>query len=206
MNFLEVKNLVKSYLNREDLDTYIPLFINAAIKKLENSLSLLDMSATTFGTLTEEETSITVPDNFKSVNYLSIKLDSFTSNTLKPLDVYLYKTMCNFDNKSTPRFFTVLKDVIKVYPLPDKEYAYEMGYYFYSDELSQDQDKNFWTEKYWPLLVYASLLEAEPFIINDQRLVAWKAFYDDAISKLLTAEIEKEYPGPMKIRGKHLDF
>ena len=36
--------------------------------------------------------------------------------------------------------------------------------------------------QYPNMMLYASLLEAEPFLRNDERIVTWQAFYDRALT------------------------
>lgn len=37
---------------------------------------------------------------------------------------------------------------------------------------------------YPELYLYGSLIEAEPYLVDDQRLVVWKAMYDDAVNRI----------------------
>jgi hypothetical protein len=44
-------------------------------------------------------------------------------------------------------------------------------------------------------LLYASLIEAEPYLFNDARINTWGTMYDRAISSLVKSDEEGQYSG-----------
>ena len=72
-------------------------------------------------------------------------------------------------------------------PTPDTTYTLKVLYYEQPDLLGDSNQTN-WITNYAPdLLTYAVLLEAAPFLKNDERLQVWQAMYDRA-AKALTGE------------------
>lgn len=51
------------------------------------------------------------------------------------------------------------------------------------------------------LLLYGSLLEAEPFLKNDARIMIWKSFYDEAIRAYRSRFREEDHAAPMMVAG-----
>ena len=50
------------------------------------------------------------------------------------------------------------------------------------------------------LLLYAALGEAEPYLMNDERLQTWAAMYDRALNSITKSDDESEFPAqPMTI-------
>lgn len=49
---------------------------------------------------------------------------------------------------------------------------------------STDTTTNALLATYPELYLYGSLIEAEPYLVDDQRLVVWKAMYDDAVNRI----------------------
>jgi len=44
-------------------------------------------------------------------------------------------------------------------------------------------------------LLYASLLEAEPYLMNDARMTVWSSMYDRAINNINGSDQNSEYAG-----------
>lgn len=85
-------------------------------------------------------------------------------------------------------------------PTPDSNYAIVGTYYAKPTVLRTDSDGINWLVTNAPdLLLYGALLEAEPFLKNDSRIVIWKQFYDEAL--MAYREFQKDTPlsgGPLQ--------
>lgn len=78
-----------------------------------------------------------------------------------------------------------------VAPSPDYAYPFEIGYYELLQPLDETNQTN-WLTQYAPdLLLYASLLQAAPFLKNDERIATWQGMYDKAASTLLAEDARK---------------
>lgn len=76
-------------------------------------------------------------------------------------------------------------------PTPDLPYPLEVLYYELPPLLEQERQTN-WLTQYAPnALLYATLLEATPFLKNDDRIAVWQGFYDHAIAALNQEDIGK---------------
>jgi len=63
-------------------------------------------------------------------------------------------------------------------PTPDEAYPAEILFYQLPELLSEEVQTN-WITDYAPqLLLYATLLEATPFLKNDERINTWQTMYD----------------------------
>ena len=65
-------------------------------------------------------------------------------------------------------------------PTPDNDKTLEVLYYEQPRFLGDDVQTNFLTEYAPDLLLYATLLEAAPFLKSDERIQTWQAMYDRA--------------------------
>ena len=63
-------------------------------------------------------------------------------------------------------------------PTPNSNYPVEVLYYELPPLLSDEVQTNWITERVPQLLLYATLLEAAPFLKNDERIQVWQAMYD----------------------------
>ena len=67
--------------------------------------------------------------------------------------------------------------------------------YFYKPEyLSGTNSSNLWLADTPDLLLYAALGEAEPYLMNDERLATWASMYDRGVNALRKSDDESEYP------------
>jgi hypothetical protein len=74
---------------------------------------------------------------------------------------------------------------------PDENYPVEIVYYELPPLLDEEQQQN-WLTNYAPnALLYGTLLEATPFLKNDERIPTWQSFYDMSISSLNTEDMKK---------------
>lgn len=67
-----------------------------------------------------------------------------------------------------------------VAPTPDEDYTFELAYFERPEPLSEANQTN-WTTQYAPqLLLYATLLEAQPFLKRPERTQEFQALFDRA--------------------------
>lgn len=65
-------------------------------------------------------------------------------------------------------------------PTPSSDYQFEASYFERPEPLSSINQTN-WTTQYAPqLILYAALLEAQPFLKNDDRVATFQGFYTGA--------------------------
>ena len=76
-------------------------------------------------------------------------------------------------------------------PTPDQAYQAEIIYYE-QPQLLDDTNQTNWLTDYAPnLLLYGALLEATPFLKNDERIGVWQAMYDRAAQALAGEDLAK---------------
>jgi hypothetical protein len=71
-----------------------------------------------------------------------------------------------------------------VAPTPDIDYSFEVLYYERVQPLDSTNQTNWFTIYAPQALLYGTLLQAMPFIKNDERIPMWKAQYDLVINTL----------------------
>lgn len=205
MNFGQLKSKVALYLNRDDLAAQIGDFINMTIHRVEKENS-------GFGNwkcmekreiVTTSEAYIFIPQRFKEAIWFKVKdgdryYDLQKTSPKHALNLYPYPD----SGKGRPVIFSTIKatNEFLVRPTPDKFYTFDLYYYVYSPDLSADTDTNWWTENAWEILLYGALGEAEPYLVNDSRIVVWKGFFDLAVARLRNAEQAETFSSYQAIR------
>lgn len=85
----------------------------------------------------------------------------------------------------TPRFYADYDyEHFLVVGTPDLEYPFELVYHERPEPLDATHQES-WTTRYAPqLLLFATLLEAQPWLKSDERLQVWQAAYDRAMAAI----------------------
>lgn len=76
-------------------------------------------------------------------------------------------------------------------PTPDLQYNFELQYYELPQPLSDENQTN-WTTQYAPqLLLYASLMEAMPFLKISERIPEFQNLYDRALQSIMKEDQDR---------------
>ena len=76
-------------------------------------------------------------------------------------------------------------------PTPAAAYDFEVLYYERVQPLDSSNQTNWFTIYAPQAMLYGSLLQAMPFLKNDERMGMWKAEYDLIISTLKTEDLQR---------------
>jgi len=91
-----------------------------------------------------------------------------------------------------PLYYTISGNAIQVYPLPSGEFEIEMLYYKRIEHLHVEPDN--WLTSYGgatDLLLYGSLMHAESWLMNDERIALWATAFEKILSEL-NADAKKQ--------------
>lgn len=191
--YSELKTTIANYLARSDLNAIIPDFIKLAESRLSRDLRIRQMLAVATAQTTAGDSTIGLPTDFLEMR--DIHLDT------NPVVTMAYMSPSNFYNKARtkesgkPVNYTVLATEMQLAPVPDAAYTLQMLYYVNPPSLSDTNQSNVWLTYCTDALIYASLAEAEPYLMNDARLQTWGALYERAISSISVADQGSEYGG-----------
>jgi hypothetical protein len=78
-----------------------------------------------------------------------------------------------------------------VAPTPTSSYTFEVLYYERIQPLDSSNQTNWFTIYAPQALLYGSLLQAMPFLKNDERMPMWQAQYDKIINTLKTEDLTR---------------
>lgn len=89
--------------------------------------------------------------------------------------------------QGTPKYYANYDyENFLVVATPDAAYAAELSYYERPEPLSSANQTS-WTTQYAPqLLLYGTLLEAQPFLKLPERIAEFRSFYDEAVKNVAT--------------------
>ena len=191
--YAELQTTIAEYLARSDLTTQIPDFIRLAEVRLRRDLRIRQMLTSTSLTCTSGTATVTIPSDF-----LEVKDFVVTGNPVRPLN---YESPSLFSRNSRsmdagkPLDYTVLASTFKLAPIPDSNYTLSLVYSIAPPFLSTSNTSNTFLTVCPDLLLYASLLEAEPYLMNDARINTWGTMFDRAMSSLTRSDEKGQFSG-----------
>lgn len=198
-NYTDLKTSVANYLGRSDLTSVIPDFISFAELRLSRDLRTRQMLKSATASTVSGDGKVALPTDFLELRDLHIQ-----GNPRVPLTYMSPSTFTRdawADESGKPTFYSILATELELAPMPDTAYTLEILYYAKPTVLSGSNASNVFLANYPDALLYASLLEAEPYLINDARTQTWASLYDRAIKNISDADQNGEYSGvPLQMK------
>jgi hypothetical protein len=192
-SYSELQTAVASYLARTDLTSQITDFIRFAELRLRRELRIRQMLKSVTTTTTSGDSTVELPSDF-----LEIRDFVVSTNPLQPL-TYSSPSAFSRNARTTesgkPLDYTILASEFQLAPIPDSAYTVKLLYYAAPTFLSSTNTSNAFMANAPDALLYAALIEAEPFLMNDARINTWGAMYDRAISTLTKSDESSQYSG-----------
>lgn len=202
MTFTTLKEDVRRYLERgssyaSDPVVYeqIPRLINLAERRIARELKIQGFINVVTGTLTPGQSVYSKPDRWRDTVSVSIGIGA-DNNSRKVLFTRDYEYARTYWPDATqtdePIFYTDYDyDHWLIAPTPDVAYPFEILYYELPPLLDEETQTN-WLSEYAPqLLLYGTLLEATPFLKNDERISVWQNMYDRSAAMLNGEDLAK---------------
>lgn len=192
-----MQDAIARWLRRTDLAAAIPDFISLAEARFNRELRLRAMETSLSGTVTSEV--VYVPDDLLELERLVIYPTGreVELEYMPPKNMQKYRGMT-----SLPFAFTTINQQIYVAPAPDSAYQYTMFYIARIPALSSTRATNFLLTAAPDIYLYASLMEAAPYLKDDARVTLWAQAYANAIEKLQKQDDQQQYPqGSLVVRS-----
>ena len=202
MTFTTLQQDVRRYLERgatyaSDPIVYeqIPRLINLAERRIARELKVQGFINVVTGTFAVGQAVYSKPDRWRDTVSVNIGTGA-SNNNRKVLFSRAYEYLLSYwpDRSQTeePIFYADYDyDHWLIAPTPDAEYPFEILYYELPPLLDDSVQTNWLTEYAPQLLLYGSLLEATPFLKNDERIGIWQQMYDRAAAMLNGEDLAK---------------
>lgn len=172
--YSELQSAIADYLNRTDLTSVIPTFISLAEAKMNRELRTRDML--TRISVNPSTEFFNVPADF--LETYSLEFDMGTASPRQSLE-YVGQREAEVlkANKvsGNTRYYTIMDGQFNLIPAPQLATALILIYYAKIPNLSVSQTTNWLLTKSPDLYLYSSLLEAMPYLKDEQRIAVWSA-------------------------------
>jgi hypothetical protein len=191
--YSDLQTSIGNYLARSDLTSQIPDFITFAENRLRRELRIRQMLKSVTTATVSGDNTIEIPSDFLQVRDFVVM-----TNPIQPLSYSSPSALSNDPRASevgVPLSYTILANDFQVSPAPDGIYTVKMLYFAAPAYLSSSNTTNVFLTTAPDALLYASLIEAEPYLMNDARINTWGTMYDRAIASLTKSDEEGQYSG-----------
>jgi hypothetical protein len=138
------------------------------------------------------DATVSLPSDFVAMK--DLHLQGNPPQTIKFLSTSNFFRNAQTAVSGLPSRYTLLGAEFQFAPIPDSVYTLQMVYFYQPEYLSDTNSSNLWLAETPDLLLYAALGEAEPYLMNDERLNTWASMYDRGVTALRKSDDESEYP------------
>jgi len=178
-NYTSFVTTVENYLARSDLTSVIPDFIELAQERLSRDLRVQEMLKVSTASTTGGDGTVGFPADFLELREIHIEGNPVYTLEFQTPDKF-------FRNKKTstsgvPEYFTMLGAEFQFAPIPDGTQTVQILYYAKPTFISTSNASNVYLAFFPDALLYATLAEAQPYLMNDERIAVWSSMYDRAI-------------------------
>lgn len=194
MTYDSLNSIVLQYLERSDQATInaIPTFITLAEFEIAQEIKTLGQLQIVESTMLAGNPVIAKPARWRKTVSMNI---TNSSGLRTPVLLRKYEYLTNYSANNTvteaPLYYADTDwDHWYVAPTPDQAYSFEVLYYERLSPLSSTNQTNWLTQNAPTAMLYGTLLQAMPFLKNDQRQI-FQQKYTEAIQSLKTEDVAR---------------
>ena len=188
--YTELVSTVESYLARTDLNTIVPTFVQLAQERITRDLRTREMLK--LSTTTATDNTVELPIDFLEMRELHFQGNPPVTLEYQSPDKFFRNHVTT--TSGLPYYFTIIGYEMQFAPVPDDNQTLQMLYYAKPTFVSPSVSSNLYLANYSDALLYATLAEAEPYLMNDARLQVWASMYERAIANIMKNDIGKKFP------------
>jgi hypothetical protein len=194
MTYASLVTDISSYLERTDTATLekIPTFIMLAEQVISTEIQFLGNLTVVTSTMNVGEPIIVKPARWRK----TVSINLIDNSQRQPVFLRKYEYLRNYwpnaTQTDTPVYYCDYDYTHwLVAPTPDLAYNYEVLYYERVQPLDVTNQTNWFTQYAPQAMLYGSLLQAMPFLKNDERIPMWQAQYDRVIATLKAEDVAR---------------
>ena len=198
-SYSDLQTAIAGYLARSDLTTQIPDFIRLAETRLRRDLRIRQMLKSVTTSTVAADSTIELPSDFLEVRDLVI--DGSPPQPLNYSSPSAFTRNARTWQSGKPLDYTVLANDFQLAPIPDSVYSVKMLYSAAPTFLSDTNTSNVFLANTPDALLYGSLLEAAPYLMDDARINTWGTMFDRAMASITRSDEQGQYSGvPLVIK------
>ena len=185
---------IQSYLERTDTATLekIPLFIMLAEQIIASQIKFLGNLTVNTSTMVPNVGIIDKPARWHKTVSMNVTVAGERQPVLLRKYEYLREYWPDGTQTGVPAYYGDYDYTHwLVAPTPALAYSFEVLYYERIQPLDSTNQTNWFTIYAPQALLYGSLLQAMPFLKNDERMPMWQANYDQIMQTLKQEDVQR---------------
>jgi len=197
-SYATLQSEIASWLNRDDLTSIIPTFIQFVESDVNSGLRHQKMVVRAQATSNQEY--VQLPGDW---------LEAINIHIVDGEQPLRFVTLDEADriNKqqiiTQPSFYSIMDDALEIIPAPESNIDIEMIYYGKITSLSNQNTSNWLLVKAPDLYLYGSLVHASPYLLDDQRVGMFANMYNSRLESLaLESDKAVHSGGPLVARTR----
>lgn len=188
-----LKERISDYLDRDDIDAMIPVFIQMTEAMFNRELRTPQMERTVVGTASDEDTPL--PADYLGMR--AIYEEGSPDRPLKALSATAIRR--GYDGTAaTPVAYVLVSNGIRLVPPPADEIMLAMDYWAAIEPLSVYAPTNWLLSQHPDAYLYGALFNAEAYLDNSVRAGQWKGLLDQVVQRInRTSRNDRYGAGPL---------
>jgi len=204
-NYTNLQTAIADFLNRDDLTSVIPTFIQLAEAQMQREIRHYKMEQRSTGQQSAGDQWMQVPNDWLETIRLHL-----TGNGTKVVKASSVASIADIRAKnmdastSSPYLYAHADGQFELYPTPSETTDFELLYYAKIPALSDSNVDNWLLEDAPDAYLYGSLLHSAPYLAEDARVAVWAQMYSAAVQNVNSASEQARYSGSgmtLKVRG-----
>lgn len=193
MTYDSLTESVKQYLERKDAAVVnaIPTFITLAEFEIAEQIKTLGQLQIVTATMTAANPVLQKPARWRKTVSMNVTVNGVKTPVLLRKYEYLKNYWPDASKTDTPLFYADTDwDHWYLAPTPADDYAFEVLYYERISPLSESNQTNWLTQNAPNAMLFGTLLQAMPFLKNDQRQI-FEQKYTQSLQALKSEDVTR---------------
>jgi len=183
--YSELQTAVANWLDRTDLTARVPEFIALAEAQMNRRLRVRQMVARAEAALASEF--VEAPSDMLAPIQLALERSESDIRLLQYLaPERLLAEKVGGDSSGEPELYSVVGGSLQLLPAPDATYTGELTYYGKIPPLASNAT-NWLLSAYPDAYLYGALVQAAPYLVDDERAVVWGTMFQAALNDIQTS-------------------
>lgn len=191
--YSELQSSIADWMNQTNLTTVIPDFITLAEAHMNRTIRVSQMEQRATTDTVSGQAYYALPSDYLALRDIQLNTDAVRSlGYMAPEEIDVHY---DASTSGTPSYYTIVGNQFQLAPIPDSVKGLEISYYEQIPALSDTNTSNWLLAAYPDIYLYGSLVQAEPYMRNDQRISVWKSGLELALSELKLADRKYRWSG-----------
>lgn len=203
MDYQTLQATIQNYLHRNDLNTgggqtvNVDTFIELGQQRMNHDLDLLMMQTT--ATLTVTDGKAPLPSDFLRMKSVRVA-DAGSILILQQRTLQQNGRVIQNAGGSTgtPGGYAIYGGVMEITPSPADTTEVDIIYTQRLAKFTNPTDTDAILTTYPNIYIYAAMVEAGPFIVDDKMAARWRSYYQEEVARLNDLNEDAEWDGPLK--------